>query len=88
MTLADAIDQYVNLKQSLGMRFRNERRILLAFHRHVGDVPVANISTEAVVTFLAGRGPITLTWLNKHRVLRGFYGHWMARARIADTPVP
>jgi len=88
MTLADAIDQYVNQKQPMGMRFRNERRILQAFHRHVGDVPVANISTDAVVTFLAGRGPITATWLNKHRVLRGFYRHWMARGRIADTPVP
>ncbi len=88
MSLADAITQYVDLKQSMGMRFRNERQILQAFHRHVGDVHVADVSTDAVVTFLAGRGPITATWLNKHRVLRGFYRHWIARGRITDTPVP
>src|SRR5207249_708049 len=88
MRLADAITQYVDLKQSMGMRFRNERRILQAFHRQVGDVSVADVSTDAVATFLSGRGPITATWLNKHRVLRGFYGHWIARGRVIDTPVP
>ena len=40
MRLADAITQYVGLKQSMGMQFRNEHRILKAFHRHVGDVGV------------------------------------------------
>lgn len=88
MTLAEAITKYVDLKQSMGMRFQNEHRILQAFHRQVGDVGVAEVSPEAVATFLAGRGPITATWLNKHRALRGFYRHWITRGQITHTPVP
>ncbi len=88
MTLGEAITKYVDLKQSMGMRFQNEHRILRAFHRQVGDVRVAEVSPEAVATFLAGRGPITATWLNKHRALRGFYRHRITRGQIKHTPVP
>lgn len=88
MTLGDAITKYVDLKQSMGMRFQAERRILRAFHRQVGDVRLAEVSTDAVATFLAGRGPITATWLNKHRALRGLYRHWITRGHITHTPVP
>jgi site-specific recombinase XerD len=87
MRLVDAITQYVDLKQSMGMRFRSERQILLAFRRHVGDVRLGEVSAETVATFLSGRGPITATWLKKHRVLRTFFRHWIARGRLTDTPV-
>jgi site-specific recombinase XerD len=88
MKLADAITQYVDFKQALGMQFRNERQVLRAFHRQVGDVQVGEVSTTAVATFLSARGPITATWLKKHRALRAFFQHWIARGRITDTPVP
>lgn len=88
MTLADAIERYVDVKQSMGMRFQNEHCILRAFQRQVGGVQVADVSPDAVAIFLAGRGPLTATWLNKHRVLRGFFRHWIARGHITETPVP
>jgi integrase/recombinase XerD len=88
MTLHDAIAKYVDLKQSMGMRFRSERYILKALHRRVGDVHLTEVSTEAVATFLAGRGPVTATWLNKHRALRRFYEHWISRGQIIRSPVP
>jgi site-specific recombinase XerD len=88
MRLRDAITQYVDLKQSMGMRFRSEQQILRAFHRQVGDVHLGHVSPTAVATFLSGSGTMTATWLNKHRVLRGFYRHWVARGRITGTPVP
>lgn len=88
MTLAEAIATYVDLKQSMGMRFRSEHGILKALHRRVGNVDLAEVTTDAVATFLAGRGPITATWLNKHRALRRFYQHWITRGRIIRSPVP
>jgi integrase/recombinase XerD len=88
MMLADAIAKYVDLKQSMGMRFRSEHDILMALHRHVGEVDLAEVTTNAVAAFLAGRGPITATWLNKHRALRRFYQHWITRGRILRSPVP
>ena len=88
MRLADAITHYVDLKQSMGMRFRSQRQILQAFRRHVGDVHLADVAPDAVSAFLSGRGRMTTTWLNKHRTLRAFYRHWIARGRITQTPVP
>lgn len=88
MTLAEAIAKYVDLKQSMGMRFRSEHGILKALHRHVGEVDLADVTTDAVAAFLAGRGPITATWLNKHRALRRFYPHWITRGRMIRSPVP
>ena len=88
MTLAEAIATYVDLKQSMGMRFRSEHAILKALHRQVGEVELADVTTDAVAAFLAGRGPITATWLNKHRALRCFYHHWITRGRILGSPVP
>lgn len=35
-----------------------EHGILKALHRHVGEVDLAEVTTEAVAAFLAGRGPI------------------------------
>jgi site-specific recombinase XerD len=57
-------------------------------HRHVGDVDLTEVSTGAVAAFLAGGGPITATWLNKHRALRRFYDHWITRGRVTHSPVP
>lgn len=88
MTLADAIATSVDLEQSMGMRFRNEHLILKALHRRVGEVGLAEVTPDAVATFVAGRGPITATWLNKYRVLRRFCQHWITRGRIIRSPVP
>jgi site-specific recombinase XerD len=88
MRLADAIAHYVEVKQAMGMRFRNERYILRAFHRQVGDVQLGDVSTAAVTAFLSGRGPLTATWLNKHRALRRLYQYWIVRGRVTATPVP
>jgi site-specific recombinase XerD len=88
MTLAEAITTYVDLKQSMGMRFRSEHGILKAFHRRVGDVDLADVTPDAVAAFLAGRGPITATWLNRHRALRRFYEHWITRGRLLRSPMP
>jgi integrase/recombinase XerD len=88
MTLAGAIASYVDLKQSMGMCFRTEHFILKALRRRVGEVDLADVTTDAVTAFLAGRGPSTATWLNKHHALRRFYQHWITRGRILHSPVP
>jgi site-specific recombinase XerD len=88
MTLADAIAKYVDLNQSMGMRFHVDEAMLKAFHRHVGDVDLAGISPEVVVAFLQPRRRVTSTWLMKHRALRRFYQHAITRRLVACSPVP
>jgi site-specific recombinase XerD len=88
MTLADAIANYIDLNQSMGMRFHVDEAMLKAFHRHVGEVDLAAVSPDVVVAFLQPRRRITSTWLMKHRALRRFYQHGITRGLVARSPVP
>lgn len=88
MRLSDAITTYVDLKQSMGMRFRGAHAILKAFQRQAGDVDVAAVTPDVIAAFLQPRGPITATWLHKHRTVRLFYQHWITRGLVLQSPVP
>ncbi len=88
MTLADAIAKYLDLNQSMGMRFHVDEGMLKAFHRHAGEVDVAAVSPDVVVAFLQPRHRVTSTWLMKHRALRRFYQYGITRGLVARSPVP
>lgn len=88
MTRADAIAKYVDLNQSMGMRFHVDAAMLKAFYRHVGDVDLAGIAPDVVVAFLQPRRRVTSTWLMKHRALRRFYQYGITRGLVARSPVP
>ena len=88
MTLAAAIAHYVDLNQSMGMRFHVDAAILHAFQRHAGDLDLAAISPEVMVAFLQPRQRVTSTWLMKHRALRRFYQHGITRGLVVRSPVP
>ncbi len=88
MTLADAVVQYVDYNQSIGMRFQVDAGILRAFHRQTGDVALVAVSADMVAAFLQPRHQVTSTWRMKHRALRRFYQHWIARGLVTRSPVP
>jgi hypothetical protein len=46
MNLHEVTTQYVVYKQSMGMRFRTETRVLKSFCRMIGDVAVAMEETH------------------------------------------
>jgi len=86
--LADAIAHYIDLNQSMGMRFHVDEAMLNAFRRHAGEVDVAAVSPDVVVAFLQPRHQVTSTWLMKHRALRRFYQYGITRGLVARSPVP
>ena len=88
MTLADAVAQYVDYNQSIGMRFQVDAGMLRAFHRQTGNVDLAAVSADMVAAFLQPRHQVTSTWRMKHRALRRFYQHWIARGQVTRSPVP
>jgi site-specific recombinase XerD len=88
VTLAGAIAHYIDLNQSMGMRFHVDAAMLNAFHRHAGDVDLAAITPEVIVAFLQPRRQVTSTWLMKHRALRRFYQYGITRGLVARSPVP
>jgi len=87
MKLHNAIASYLSLKRSLGFVFAAETRILQAFERDRGNVPLEGISPEACQAFCRGAGPPTRWWERKHQALRGFFAYLLSRGRLAASPL-
>jgi len=88
MTLQELIDQFIVYRQSLGEQWPSYCH-LRGFGRCVGpNVEVANVSPEQVNSFLAGTGPITLSWHIKLSGLRSFYGYAVSRGYVGKAPLP
>ena len=88
MTLADAVVQYIDYNQAIGMRFQVDAVLLRAFHHQAGEVDLAAVSPDMIAAFLQPRHRITSTWRMKHRAVRRFYQHWIARGQVTRSPVP
>jgi site-specific recombinase XerD len=88
MNLHPLIEQFIAYRQSLGEQWPSNCTVR-AFGRFVGaGVEVANVSPEQVNGFLAGDGPITLTWHIKLSGLRAFYQYAVSRGHVAKAPLP
>jgi integrase/recombinase XerD len=59
MKLHTAITQYIAYKQSLGMKFVSDGRVLKSFCRTQGDTDLKAIGPAQITAFLAGNGPLT-----------------------------
>jgi integrase/recombinase XerD len=88
MKLFEAVTQYVEYKQSMGMRFHTEARTLRSFCRTLGDVSLADIEADRVYAYIAGSGPVTRFWHRKHGALRGFYRFAIGRGYTNVSPLP
>lgn len=88
MNLRAAIDLYVSAKRALGAVFSAERRVLRSFARRVGDLPIANITTEMCQSFCRGSEPPTQFWVRKHYTLHGFFRYLRGRGEIGVVPLP
>ena len=86
--LADVIDAYLTHKRSLGMPFDSAGQLLHRFCRAMGERPVQEVAPEAVLDFLNGRGPLTATWMLKHKVLTGLYRFAISRGYVDKSPLP
>jgi len=88
MNLGEATETYINLRRSLGAVFASDRRVLRAFVKAIGDVPVIELSPEACEAFCRGDGPPTLWWERKHTALAGFFTFLVSRGHLAGSPLP
>jgi integrase/recombinase XerD len=89
VTLANACEQYGAFRKLLGERFETNGRQLKAFCRFMGpDTAIADVSSDKVNVFLAGRGPLTASWHVRYNALRGFYRYAVSRGLVAVSPLP
>ena len=88
MKLAQAIAQYVELKQSMGARFHAEQVILNAFAKAMGDIGCEEVHPDRLYTYLLGSGPVTRFFHRKHDALSGFYRFAIGRGYATCSPLP
>src|SRR5580704_11991261 len=89
MNLQSVIEQYISYRQSLGEKHKTDGRTLRAFGRSIGTkAKLADVCFKQVNAFLAGNGPITLTWHIKLGVLRVFYAYAVSRGYVDAAPLP
>src|SRR5208337_445995 len=88
MKLRQAVEHYIRLKQSLGLRFATDSQILKAFSQAMGQVRVGQVQPNAVRAYLDGSGPVTRNWERKWVALRGFYVFALARGLVRRSPLP
>jgi integrase/recombinase XerD len=88
MKLHDTITAYLSFKYALGMRMESEAKLLRSFCRTMGDGNIDDVTSDAVLTFIAGTGPVTRTWKQKASVLRSFYRYAVGRGFTTTTPLP
>jgi integrase/recombinase XerD len=88
MKLIDVVTAYVVMQRSLGLRFKAGDRLLRQFAGEMGNVDIAEVGTDTVVTFLQGAGALTTTWRLKYNVLAGLYRFAISRGYAANCPLP
>jgi len=88
MKLAQAIAQYVELKQSMGARFHAEQVILNAFAKALGDIGCEEVHPDRLYTYLLGSDPVTRFFHRKHDALSGFYRFAIGRGYATCSPLP
>ena len=88
MRLRDAVESYIKYKQSLGVYYRSQAFILRAYCRAMGNIKVTMVKPAAVLSFIAGDGPVTGRWIETHRILAGFYRYAIGRGLVTVTPLP
>lgn len=88
MTAAQAVLDYITLKQSLGSRFHAEATILKAFCNALGDIALVDVQPHQVTRYLAGSGSVTRFWHRKYEALSGFYRFALARGYVTCSPLP
>jgi integrase/recombinase XerD len=89
MKLGQATREYVANKQATGMVFGVEAYVLRAFTEKLGpNVRIKKRTSDSVLDYLNGHGPVTLFWQRKHDALSGFRRFAIQRGYTDRSPVP
>ena len=89
MNLGELVTHYIAFRRTLGARYGSQAGLLQSFCRVVGPLmPIANIDTEVVATFLNGSGSVTSAWFKKYEALNGFFRFAISRGHLAAAPLP
>lgn len=88
MKLHIGVDEYVRYKQQLGYQFENGQRYLSTFGRRSGDIELAQVNTQQVLSYLDNCKCASRSRFMKHRVLDHFFTYWSDRDQMPVLALP
>jgi integrase len=88
MRISRAIEQYLVMKRVMDISFKTGSKVLQSFRMETGDVSLRSIRKWDVEAFLERSILSDVTWLLRHRILKAFFEHWMARGQLSELPIP
>jgi integrase/recombinase XerD len=88
MNLSQAVDLYIQRRQSAGSRFYAPAAQLRSFSRQCGEVALRSITPTHVSKFLNHPRTLPTTWCKKHGTLRVFFEYWTLRRQMKTAPLP
>ena len=88
MNTSDVIKSYLAARRAQGVQIRSGARTLRQFASETGNLPVDEVTPNAVATFLRGRGELSATWTARFSLLAGLYRFAIARGYATKSPLP
>jgi site-specific recombinase XerD len=89
MMLREVIEQYILWRRAHGAKFTTGANLLRHFLRYTdGDATCDTVTTNQVLAFLAGKGPLARHRENKYYVLAGLWRHAVSRGHATRSPLP
>ena len=83
MNTSDVIEVYLAARRAQGVQIRSGARALRQFARETGNLPLHDVTPQAVATFLRGHGALSAAWTTKFRLLTGLYRFALVRGYVA-----
>lgn len=88
MNLLRAIQDYVRIRRELGADFSSAAKMLRAFGRSVGDVPVDAIVADQCAAFCHPYESGKRYQWEKHVTLNAFFRYLLGRGHLSTSPLP
>lgn len=88
MRTLDVVNAYVAIRRAQGVGLNSSARVLRQFARETGNLPLPEVTPEAVAAFLHGHGELSATWKTKRGLLVSFYRFAIVRGHTTIQPLP
>lgn len=89
ITLRQAVDRYIEWQRDHGAKFQSSGCALRHFSKTMGNgIHSDAVSNDAVLDYLAGKGPLTRSRANRYGTLNGFYRYAISRGYASRSPLP
>ena len=88
MTLAEAIETYVQRKRANGLLFRKGGIELFAFCKYLSNAPLQRVSASNVAKFLDQPSISARIWRIKYQLLKRFFEFWSERRAMPTMLMP